>query len=105
MPKGGHNMDKQNITQWDVLMKLEESQESITHLNKFCLDMTCLYDSLKHSVEDYADGKKEGKDLYDKLTKESADYTNIIDDAIKDLEDCRTLLNKFLENNLGAMIK
>ncbi len=42
-------MDKQNITQWDVLMKLEESQESITHLNKFCLDMTCLYDSLKHS--------------------------------------------------------
>ena len=94
-------MDKQNITQWDVLMKLEESQESITHLNKFCLDMTCLYDSLKHSIMDYADGKEEGKDLYvhnDKLTK-TADYANIIDDAIKDLEDCRTLINKFLENN------
>lgn len=95
-------MDSQNITKWDVLMKLEESQESITHLNKFCLDMTCLYDSLKHSINDYAGGKKEGKDLYvhtDKLTKETADYTNIIDDAIKDLEDCRTLINKFLENN------
>ena len=95
-------MDGQNITQWDVLMKLEESQESITHLNKFCLDMTCLYDSLKHSVLDYADGKEEGKDLYvhnDKLTKESADCTNIIDDAIKNLEDCRTLLNAFLEKN------
>lgn len=95
-------MDKQNITQWDVLMKLEESQESITHLNKFCLDMTCLYDSLKHSINDYADGKSECKDLYvhnDKLTKETADYANIIDNAIKDLEDCRTLIDKFLENN------
>lgn len=95
-------MDKQNITQWDVLMKLEESQESITHLNKFCLDMTCLYDSLKHSINDYADGKSEGRDLYvhnDKLTKETSDYANIIDNAIKDLEDCRTLINKFLENN------
>ena len=95
-------MDKQNITQWDVLMKLEESQESIAHLNKFCLDMTCLYDSLKHSVNDYADGKAEGKDLYvhtDKFTKETADYTSIVDDAIKDLEDCRTLLNAFLEKN------
>ncbi|WP_296857156.1 hypothetical protein [uncultured Methanobrevibacter sp.] len=92
-------MDKQNITQWDVLMKLEESQESITHLNKFCLDMTCLYDSLKHSIMDYADGKEEGKNLYDKLTKGSADCTNIIDDAIKNLEDCRTLLNAFLEKN------
>lgn len=95
-------MDKQNITQWDVLMKLEESQESIAHLNKFCLDMSCLYDSLKHSVLDYADGKAEGKDLYvhnDMLTKESADCTSIIDDAIQNLEDCRTLLNKFLENN------
>ena len=92
-------MDKQNITQWDVLMKLEESQESITHLNKFCLDLTCLYDSLKHSVEDYADGKAEGKNLYDKLTKETADYTNIINEAIQDMEDCRTLLNAFLEKN------
>ncbi|WP_296848174.1 hypothetical protein [uncultured Methanobrevibacter sp.] len=83
-------------------MKLEESQESITHLNKFCLDMTCLYDSLKHSIMDYADGKEEGKDLYvhnDKLCKETADYTNIIDNAIKDLEGCRTLLNAFLEKN------
>lgn len=95
-------MDKQNITQWDVLMKLEESQESITHLNKFCLDMTCLYDSLKHSIMDYGDGKEEGKDFYvhnDKFTKETADYANIIDNAVKDLEGCRTLLNKFLENN------
>ena len=92
-------MDKQNITQWDVLMKLEESQESITHLNKFCLDMTCLYDSLKHSILDYADGKEEGKNLYDKLTKETADYTNIINEAINDLEDCSTLINKYLENN------
>ena len=95
-------MDKQNISQWDVLMKLEESQESITHLNKFCLDITCLYDSLKHSVEDYAEGKAEGKDLYvhnDKLTKETSDCANIIDNAIKNLEDCRILINKFLENN------
>jgi len=95
-------MDKQNTTKWDVLMKLEESQESIAHLNKFCLDMTCLYDSLKHSIMDYADGKEEGKDLYvhnDKLCKETADYTNIIDNAIKDLEGCRTLLNAFLEKN------
>lgn len=95
-------MDKQNITKWDVLMKLEESQESITHLNKFCLDMTCLYDSLKHSIMDYGDGKEESKDLYvhnDKFTKETADYANIIDNAVKDLEGCRTLLNKFLENN------
>lgn len=95
-------MDKQNITKWDVLMKLEESQESITHLNKFCLDMTCLCDSLKHIVEDYADGKAEGENLYvqnDKLTKETSNCANIIDDAIKDLEDCRTLLNKFLEKN------
>ena len=93
-------MDKQNISQWDVLMKLEESQESITHLNKFCLDITCLYDSLKHSVEDYADGKEE--DLYvhnEILTKETANCNNVINDAIKDLEDCRTLVNKFLEKN------
>ena len=93
-------MDKQNISQWDVLMKLEESQESITHLNKFCLDITCLYDSLKHSVEDYAEGKEE--DLYvhnEKLIKETSDCANIIDDAIKNLEDCRTLLNAFLEKN------
>lgn len=95
-------MDKQNISQWDILMKLEESQESITHLNKFCLDITCLYDSLKHSVEDYAEGKEDGKDLYvhnEKLIKETANCNSVIDDAIKDLEDCRTLLNKFLENN------
>ncbi|MBE6509527.1 MAG: hypothetical protein E7Z77_08980 [Methanobrevibacter sp.] len=95
-------MDGQNITKWDVLMQLEETQESITHLNKFCLDMTCLNDSLKHSVLDYADGKAEGKDLYvhnDMLTKETSNCANIIDDAIKDLEDCRTLINKFLENN------
>ncbi len=95
-------MDKQNTTKWDVLMKLEESQESIAHLNKFCLDMTCLYESLKHSIMDYADGKEEGKDLYvhnDKLTKETAIYANIIDNAVKDLEGCKTLLDKFLDNN------
>ena len=95
-------MDGQNITKWDVLMQLEETQESITHLNKFCLDMTCLNDSLKHSVLDYADGKAEGKDLYvhnDMLTKGSADCTSIIDDAIKNLEDCRTLLKKKKKKN------
>lgn len=95
-------MSKQNISSWDVLMKLKESRESITHLNKFCLDMACLYDSLKHSILDYAEGKAEGKDLYvhnDKLDEGSLDCTNIIDDAIKDLEDCRNLLNAFLEKN------
>lgn len=95
-------MDKQNITQWDVLMKLEESQESIAHLNKFCLDMTCLYDSLKHSVNDYADGKAEGKDLYchnDQLVKETDGYVEAIDEAMQNLKECKNLVNAFLEEN------
>ena len=95
-------MDKQNITQWDVLMKLEESQESIAHLNKFCLDMTCLYDSLKHSVNDYADGKKDGKDLYchnDVLSKETDGCIDAFDETIQKLQECKELVNAFLDEN------
>ena len=84
-------VDKQNITQWDVLMKLEETQESITHMNKFCLDMICLYDSLKHSITDSTDGKEDCKDLHmhDKLNKETECYVNTINETLKSLKECK----------------
>ena len=63
-----------NVSSWDVLMKIDESQRSIVQMNQFCMDMTCLFDNLKHSVLDYADNKSE--DLYshnDTLAKETED--------------------------------
>ena len=89
-----------NVSSWDVLMKIDESQRSIVQMNQCCMDMTCLVDNLKHSVIDYADNKPEGKDLYchnDTLSKETDGYIDAIDEAMQKLKECKDLLNAFLE--------
>lgn len=95
-------MSQKNITHWDVLMKLEEAQRSAAQLNTCSMDLTCLYDQLKHSVLDYADNKPEGKDLYchnDQLVKETDGYVEAIDEAMQNLKECKNLVNAFLEEN------
>lgn len=95
-------MSQKNISNWDVLMKIEEAQRSVTQLNVFSMDMTCLYDQLKHSVIDYADNKPEGKEVYshnDQLAKETEGYVDAIDDAMKKLKECKELVNAFLKEN------
>lgn len=90
------------VSNWDVLMKIEESQRSVLQMNKFCMDMTCLFDSLKHSVLDYADNKPEGKDLYchnDTLSKETDGCIDAFDEAIQKLQECKELVNAFLDEN------
>lgn len=90
------------VSNWDVLMKIEESQRSVLQMNKFCMDMTCLFDSLKHSVLDYADNKPEGKDLYchnDMLSKETDGCIDAFDEAIQKLQECKEVVNSFLEEN------
>ena len=89
-----------NVSSWDVLMKIDESQRSIVQMNQFCMDMTCLFDNLKHSVLDYADNKSE--DLYshsDALAKETEGCVDAIDEAMQKLKECKDLVNAFLEEN------